>query len=122
MLFFDGFRRKHFYFARLRAAGGKGRCVRERPLLSSVRNIKSASSLATSPPCHFVTFPLSINGEGEIMVAFDLLTGLYIRAIHRMALIPAPRRHRVVGEVLSQSRRPAAVMLNPRKCTYHVLS
>ncbi len=60
--------------------------------LSSVRNIKCASFLATSPPCHFVTFLLSINGEGEIMVAFDLLTGIYIRAIHRMALTPAPFR------------------------------
>ena len=42
--------------------------------LSSVRNIKSASSLAHSAST----------------CAFDLLTGLYIRAIHRMALIPAP--------------------------------
>ena len=42
--------------------------------LSSVRNIKSAASLAHSAST----------------CAFDLLTGLYIRAIHRMALIPAP--------------------------------
>ena len=43
---------------------------------STVRNIKSASFPATivAPTC-----------------VFYLLTGLYIRAIHRMALIPAPR-------------------------------
>ena len=43
---------------------------------STVRNIKSASSLA----------------HGASTCAFDLLTGLFIRAIHRMALIPAPPR------------------------------
>ena len=42
--------------------------------LSSVRNIKFASSLA----------------HGASTCVFDLLTGLFIRAIHRMALIPAP--------------------------------
>ena len=45
------------------------------------------------------------------MVAFDLLSGLSIRAIHRMALIPGPCQRRVVGECISLSRRPAAVML-----------
>ena len=46
--------------------------------LSSVRNIKSASSLA----------------HGASTCAFDLLTGLFIRAIHRMALIPANKKAR----------------------------
>ena len=51
-----------------------GALKRERPLTSTVRNIKSASSLAhCASTC-----------------AFDLLTGLFIRAIHRMALIPGP--------------------------------
>gem|GEM_PF-2754292 len=57
----------------------------------AVRNIKSASFPApTSPPCHFVTFPLSVNGEGEIKVAFDLLSVPSIRTVHRTVLISAP--------------------------------
>ena len=47
-------------------------------------------SRTTSPPCHFVTFPLSVNGEGEIKVALDLLSVPSIRTVHRTVLISAP--------------------------------
>ena len=47
-------------------------------------------SRTTSPLCHFVTFPLSMNGEGKLYVAFDLLSVPSIRTVHRTVLISAP--------------------------------
>ena len=70
--------------------------------LSSVRNIKSAASLA----------------HGASTCAFDLLTGLSTRTVHRTVLISGPRRHRVGGKVISSSRRLAAVM--PGSAQIHI--
>ena len=61
-------------FARLRAAAGRGCATAHTPYLSTVRNIKSASSLA----------------HGASTCAFDLLTGHSTRTVHRTVLVSGP--------------------------------
>ena len=74
----------------------------------SVRNIKCVAFPApTSPPCHFVTFPLSVNGEGEIKVAFDLLSVPSIRTVHRTVLISAPLDPAIFFVFSYRFRKPA---------------
>ena len=87
---------------RLGAAGGKGRFSANAPCIPA--RLGAFSQFAISNPLRLSRMALRL-------APADLLTGLFIRAIHRMALISGPRQRRAGGIVVSSSRRPAAVIL-----------
>ena len=67
-------------------------------------------SRTTSPLCHFVTFPLSMNGEGNLYVAFDLLSVPSIRTIHRTVLISAPLESTIIYCFFITFRSPSQLI------------